>query len=161
MPDMKKRGAGIPPAIFPMPDLLIVARQRSICYDHDGLVQLVKTALPLCVEAAARLGGPLPDLSRVECAVVGHRPMARVHREFLGICGSTDVITFPYGEILVCAPAANERAAEFGHDVTTELALYCIHGLLHLAGHDDLETDSARRMFREQERILKAAGSAL
>lgn len=132
-----------------------------IPYGHDRLVLLVKNALPLCMEAAARLGGPLLDLSRVECAVVGHRPMARVHREFLGICGSTDVITFSYGEILVCAPAANERAAEFGHDVTTELALYCIHGLLHLAGHDDLWPDSARRMSREQERILKAAGSAL
>ena len=142
-----------------MPDILIVSRQRSICYDHDRLCLLVKNALPQCVEIAARLGGPLPDLSRVEFAVVGHRAMARVHREFLGIRGSTDVITFPYGEILVCAAAASARAGEFGHDVTTELALYCIHGLLHLAGHDDLDPVSAARMGRDQQRILKAAGA--
>ena len=144
-----------------MPDILIVSRQRSVCYDHDRLRLLVKNALPQCVEIAAHLGGPLPDLSHVEFALVGQRAMARVHREFLGIRGSTDVITFPYGEILVCAAVASARAGEFGHDVTTELALYCIHGLLHLAGHDDLDPDSARRMSRDQQRILKAAGTVL
>ena len=141
-----------------MPDIVILSRQRSVRHDHGRLVLLVKNALPLCVEVAAKLGGPLSGLGRVEFAVVGHRAMARVHREFLGICGSTDVITFPYGEILVCAPVASVRAGEFGHDVTSELALYCIHGLLHLAGHDDLEPDSAARMSKEQQRILEAAG---
>ena len=144
-----------------MPDILIVSRQRSVRYDHGRLNALVKNALPLCLEAAEKLKGPLCGLRRVEFAVFGHRVMARVHREFLGICGSTDVITFPYGEILVCAPVASARAGEFGHDATTELAMYCIHGLLHLAGHDDQEPDSARRMRREQERILRAARAAL
>ncbi|MCX6969200.1 MAG: rRNA maturation RNase YbeY [Verrucomicrobia bacterium] len=83
--------------------------------------------------------------------------MARVHREFLDLRGPTDVITFPYGEILVCAPVAGSRAKEFGHDVTTELALYCIHGLLHLAGQDDVEPGPAKRMAQEQEKILCAA----
>ena len=143
-----------------MPDIVIVSRQRSVCYDHGRLVLLVKTALPLCVAVATKFGGPLSGLGRVEFAVVGQRAMARVHREFLGICGSTDAITFPYGEILVCAPVASMRAGEFGHDVTSELALYCIHGLLHLAGHDDLEPDSARHMSREQQKILEAAAMA-
>ena len=111
----------------------------------------------MCLEVAGRLGGPLPDMKLVECTVVGRRRMAQVHREFLNVSGPTDVITFPYGEILICAPVAESRAAEFGHDVTAELALYFIHGLLHLAGHDDVEADSAQRMAEEQERILKAA----
>ncbi len=115
----------------------------------------------MCMEVAARLGGPLLKLSRIECTVVGSRPMARIHREFLDVHGPTDVITFPHGEILICAAVAISRAREFGHDVSTELALYCIHGLLHLAGLDDVEADSARRMAREQTRILKAAEAAL
>lgn len=109
------------------------------------------------MDVAAKLGGPLPGLDRIECTVVGNRTMARIHREFLDIQGATDVITFPYGEILVCATVANSRAKEFGHDVTTELALYCIHGLLHLAGHDDTDPISAKRMAQEQDSILKAA----
>lgn len=169
-----KRGAGVPPALFrqngsrdgrptaqirlarraDMPDIVIASRQRVIRYDHDRLVLLVENAMPLCMEVAAKLRGPLVDLRQVECSVVGRRTMARVHREFLDIRGATDVITFPYGEILVCAPVAELRAREFGHDVTTELALYCIHGLLHLAGHDDVAPDSARLMTRAQMRIL-------
>ena len=144
-----------------MPDIVIASRQRSVRYAHGRLVLLVKNALPLCMEVAAKLGGPLSGLGQIEFAVVGHRAMARVHHDFLGIRGSTDVITFPYGEILVCAPVASARAGDFGHDVTAELALYCIHGLLHLAGHDDLEPDSARRMSREQQKILEAAVAAL
>lgn len=140
-----------------MPDILVISRQRSVRYDHARLVLFVQKALPLCMEVAGKLGGPLSHLNRIECTVVGNRPMARIHREFLGIRGPTDVLTFPYGEILVCAPVAMSRAKEFGHDITTELALYCIHGLLHLAGHDDLDPDSAGRMAREQAKITKAA----
>lgn len=83
--------------------------------------------------------------------------MARIHREFLNEPGPTDVITFPYGEIVVCAPVAASRAPDFGHSVTDELVLYCIHGLLHLAGHDDIKPGDAKRMHQEQEKILKAA----
>lgn len=83
--------------------------------------------------------------------------MAKIHREFLDEPGPTDVITFPYGEIVVCAPVAASRALEFRQTVTGELALYCIHGLLHLAGQDDIRPGDAKRMHREQDRILKAA----
>lgn len=113
----------------------------------------------MCRKVAEKLRGPLLDLDLIEFTVLGNRAMARIHREFLDVQGTTDVITFPYGEILVCAPVAGSRAAEFGNDVTTELALYCIHGLLHLAGHDDTSPASAGSMAKEQERILaKAVG---
>jgi len=148
---MKMRKAGTPP------DVLIASRQRTVRYDHARLTRIVSSALPLCMDVASKLGGPLNELKQMECVVVGNRTMARVHREFLDLRGPTDVITFPYGEILVCAPIAAARATEFGHDVTTELALYCIHGLLHLAGHDDLEPGPAKRMAQEQERILRSA----
>ena len=143
-----------------MPDLLITSRQRQVRYDHSRLQTLVHCALPMCIEVATQLGGPLCELTQVECSVVGLRSMAAIHRKFLNVPGPTDVITFPYGEILVCAAVARSRAAEFGHDVTTELALYCIHGLLHLAGHDDLKKDEARRMAAEQARCLRLARKA-
>ncbi len=113
----------------------------------------------MCRKVAELLRGPLLHLDLVEFTVLGNRAMARIHRQFLGVQGTTDVITFPYGEILVCAPVAVSRAKEFGNDVTTELALYCIHGLLHLAGHDDRSPALAGSMAKEQERILaKAVG---
>jgi probable rRNA maturation factor len=81
--------------------------------------------------------------------------MAKVHRDFLNIQEATDVITFPYGEILVCAHIAAARAPEFGHSTTQELALYIIHGLLHLSGFDDLTTPEAQTMAITQQEILK------
>jgi len=144
-----------------LPELLIVSQQRSVRYDEARLGLLVREAMPSCVTIAETLGGPLSRLDHIECTVLGTRAMARVHREFLDIRGPTDVITFPYGEILVCAPVAASRAGEFGHDVTTELALYCIHGLLHLAGHDDLTPREAGNMARIQEKLLRSAQKAI
>lgn len=148
---MNTRTTGTPP------DIHITSRQHTIRYDHARLIRVVAAAVPMCMEVAGRLGGPLTGLDQIEFAVVGNRAMARVHREFLDLRGPTDVITFPYGEILVCAPVADSRAQEFGHDTTIELALYCIHGLLHLAGHDDQEPAPAKRMAQAQEGILRAA----
>ncbi|MFZ4775234.1 MAG: rRNA maturation RNase YbeY [Terrimicrobiaceae bacterium] len=139
--------------------LHMASRQRSVTYDHRELCLLVAAALPHCLTAAQALGGPLCHLDHIEFTLVGNRAMARIHRDFLEIRGTTDVITFPYGEIIVCAAVARLRAAEFGHDVTTEIALYCIHGLLHLAGYDDQNPDDAKLMAREQDRILRLAKS--
>jgi len=81
--------------------------------------------------------------------------MARVHGDFFGDSTETDVITFPYGEILVCPAVARDRAAEYGLEVEQEILLYALHGLLHLAGYDDTTPAVARSMARAQTRLLK------
>jgi probable rRNA maturation factor len=104
---------------------------------------------------AGKNGAELAVLPRVEISILGARAMAKVHRDFLKIPGATDVITFPYGEILVCAHIAAARAPEFGHSTTEELALYVIHGLLHLSGFDDVTPREAEKMAAVQQDILK------
>jgi probable rRNA maturation factor len=131
-------------------------RARSIAYQASRFEKLVTDALPHCLAIAKKHNAELAVLPTVDITILGARAMARVHRDFLGIPGPTDVITFPYGEILVCAPVAAERAREFGHDATTELALYAIHGLLHLSGHDDITPAQEKRMATAQEKILAA-----
>lgn len=135
----------------PPPSLAFFHRQRATRYDSAALESLVRSALPAC----AGLASPLPQ--SIDISVIGNRAMAAIHRDFLGISGPTDVITFPYGEIFICAPVAAARASEFAHSTTTELALYAIHGLLHLAGLDDVQPADAALMAREQSRILAAA----
>lgn len=141
----------------PLPEIAWSHRSRAVDYDQHRVESVVATALPLCLREAVRLPGPLTSLTQIEISVVGRRRMAAIHREFLGIFGATDVITFPYGEILICADVAAERSEEFELSTTDELALYAIHGLLHLAGLDDLTPRDARRMNQTQSRILKAA----
>jgi probable rRNA maturation factor len=136
------------------PNLSFSHRARATSYRSARLEKLVTVALPHCLAIAKKHHAELAALPAVEITILGARAMAKVHRDFLGIPGPTDVITFPYGEILVCAPVAADRAREFGHDTTTELALYAIHGLLHLSGHDDITPAKEKRMAAAQEKIL-------
>jgi probable rRNA maturation factor len=137
-----------------LPSLSFSHRAKATPYDHADLERLAAAALPHCLAIAKKTNSPLAHLDSIDISILGTRAMARVHRDFLDIPGATDVITFPYGEILVCAPVAATRAPEFHHTTTTELALYIIHGFLHLSGHDDTTPQAAKKMAAAQFRIL-------
>ncbi len=92
--------------------------------------------------------------------------MAEMNEQFLGHHGRTDVLTFdlrddsiPVGdddcvaEVYVCPEVAVEFSAKFGTSPSYELVLYIIHGMLHLAGEDDLD-DVARTSMRQAEARL-------
>ena len=65
------------------------------------------------------------------------------------------VITFEHGEVVMSAPTAALYAAEHGHRVEEELALYTVHGLLHLNGFEDATSRAAARMQKVQTRVWK------
>jgi probable rRNA maturation factor len=99
---------------------------------------------------------PLPEaLDGIEFVLVDRATMARVHADFLGDPTETDVITFPYGEILICPAVAKEQAAVHEKGVEEEVLLYGLHGLLHLAGYDDLKPAAAKEMAAAQEKLLR------
>ena len=93
----------------------------------------------------------------VSIVLIDDAEIARVHGEFMGKSEPTDVITFPYaeeGEILISIDTAERQAARFQASLERELALYVVHGVLHLCGYRD-ETDSERREMEElQEGLL-------
>jgi probable rRNA maturation factor len=99
---------------------------------------------------------PLPEaLDGIEFVLVDRAIMARVHANFLGDPTETDVITFPYGEIVICPAVAKEQAATHETNVEDEVLLYGLHGLLHLAGYDDLKPAGAKEMALAQEKLLR------
>ncbi|MEI8294749.1 MAG: rRNA maturation RNase YbeY [bacterium] len=138
-----------------LPKISISHKARSIAYDRTLLERLVAAALPRCFDLAKKNNAELLGLPSVEISILGSRAMAKVHRDFLDIHGATDVMTFPYGEVLVCAPIAAARSPEFGYSTTEELALYIIHGLLHLSGFNDISEPDAQKMATAQQEILK------
>ena len=95
------------------------------------------------------------ELTDIAFVLVDRATMARVHGDFLGDPSETDVITFPYGEILVCPAVARDQAKGYGLATQDEVLLYCLHGLLHLAGYDDTKPKLAREMAAVQEKLLK------
>jgi probable rRNA maturation factor len=100
---------------------------------------------------------PLGELEQIETAILSDRAIAKVHRTFFRDPAPTDVITFPYGEILIGAGVVAANAARFGNTPSEEAAFCLIHGLLHLAGWDDRTARGAKDMNRKQEQIFKMA----
>ncbi len=144
------------------PNLTVTNRQRTTPFDLPRLRHLASLALPDCLAATGTDEKPiLHDLETVEISILSPREMSRVHRQFLSLSGPTDVITFPYGEILICAAVAANQAADHSTSTDDELALYVIHGLLHLNGYDDLTLAAAQRMRERQANILNTARDKL
>jgi probable rRNA maturation factor len=112
------------------------------------LQRRLKAALPL-------LPRPLPrNLAEIHIVLVDRATMARVHGEFMDDPTETDVITFPYGEILVCPAVAQDCAKQLDYAVEDEVLLYALHGLLHLAGYDDTTPKLASEMAVAQKELL-------
>lgn len=105
-------------------------------------------------EPVIRDSAPLPRLEAIEIALVDDDTSDRVHRDFMGIPGATDVITFAHGEIVIGRQVATRQAEEYGEPELRELLRYLVHGLLHLAGHEDTDPADRRRMETAQETLL-------
>jgi probable rRNA maturation factor len=137
-----------------VPPAIEISNHQEMAVDLELLVEVANKALPLCIARAAEGGGVLLNLDEVEVSIVSDEAIAAVHAEFLDDPTPTDVITFDHGEILVSAETAAARAPEFGHSTDRELALYVVHGLLHLAGYGDKSEGEFERMRQMQEEVL-------
>lgn len=124
------------------------------------LQNLTAKAIPLCTPYLTA-DAVLPELSEIEITLLSDAEIAAVHGEFLQDPTPTDVITFHHGEILISVETAQRQALAFGkgQSLQREIALYIVHGLIHLAGHDDHDPDAAAHMARLQESVLEQAES--
>lgn len=103
--------------------------------------------------------------------MLGDLAMDQLHRQFSGVDGTTDVLSFdlrnahdasltpdPAGvceaEIAVGVEVAYRTAARRHIDPQRELELYFAHGLLHLCGFDDHEPADRRRMRAAERAVL-------
>jgi len=77
------------------------------------------------------------------------RRISKLHGEFLGIKGPTDVMSFPSGtkgEIVISLDTASRQARERKIPLRWELTLLALHGILHLNGHDDRKLRDWKKM---------------
>ena len=136
------------------PELELYDHQDRIDVPMEYLRSCAETALPLCLQEKGPEHCHLPELPVVEINFVDDEEIARVHQDFMDLPDATDVITFGHGEIVISTETARDYAQKYGNSTGRELALYIIHGLLHLNGHEDSTEKGAADMKRIQERIL-------
>jgi probable rRNA maturation factor len=155
---MRKRSdprGNLLPQLPEMVSLKLYNRQRQHQANLPWLRKIIKAALPLCQAQAKSPEAPLLHLEEIEFTILSDEEISRVHAEFLDDPTPTDVITFHHGEILVSADTAQRQGPDHGQTLDQELALYLIHGLMHLGGWDDHEEAEAQEMAQKQEAILK------
>lgn len=140
-----------PPEIAPGPRVRVVNRQRAVRFERRELARMAQAAVPLCLAAPGPGERLLAEFAEVEVAVVSDAVIARVHADFSGVPGATDVITFLHGELVVSAETARRAAEAHGEPVLRELLRYIVHGLLHLHGHLDDRPARRKRMWLAQE----------
>jgi probable rRNA maturation factor len=137
-----------------LPALFVHNRQRKIGADRAALEIFARASLALCVK---KKGNRLTNIEEINVILISDRRMSQLHRQFMGIAGSTDVITFQHGEIFISVETARSQARVYGTSLERELGLYLVHGLLHLCGLDDSTPSGRRQMERAQERIVRRA----
>ena len=88
--------------------------------------------------------------------------MLRVNKENLGHDTYTDIITFDYeedtdiehNEVLISWDRVLDNAKTFKKSIKNELHRVCIHGLLHLAGHNDRSNKEKQKMRSLEDKYL-------
>lgn len=138
------------------PTLSLRNLQRRVALDLPWLRRFAIAALEEASMHSADGVFALHALDEVTIAFVSDRRIAQLHVDFMGIAGPTDVITFEHGDIVISAETARANAAEYGQPVDHEIALYILHGLLHLNGFDDRNARDRKRMHALQTRLFKA-----
>ena len=134
---------------------------------RTGEVPKVEAKVRKAIRAALRRHGVVR--ARISVALVNDAAMARLNRDHLGHNGPTDVLCFDLrdeasekntidGEIVMSVDMAVKQARERGHAVEAELALYAVHGTLHLLGYDDRRKADAAHMHEMEDEILTALG---
>ena len=125
------------------------------------VVVIEKARMRLIVQTV--LQGEDEQDAEISLAFVDNPTIHRLNQRFLKHDEPTDVLSFPLsetgahklqGELVIGAEVAKEQAAERGHEVDAELALYVIHGLLHLCGYNDHDPQDAELMGERERHYL-------
>ena len=113
--------------------------------------------------AALQHTGAAPG-QQLNIVLVSDTAIAKLNRQFHNCEGPTDILTFYYGdktgELIISVEHALSQAGRFRSTPSRELALYVIHGILHLHGHDDLSPRPRARMRAAERRLLKTVATS-
>ncbi len=149
-----------------------IAHEAEVDVDEVGLAAVARFTLD-----QMRIH-PLAELSVL---LVDEQTMAKLHEDWMGEDGPTDVLAFPMdelrpphmlgnragepepgadpkllGDVVLCPRVAAEQAEKAGHSTQDELELLCVHGILHLLGYDHAEPEEHAEMFGTQDQLLAA-----
>jgi probable rRNA maturation factor len=139
---------------------------KRIALKVDVVNAIRAPVAPARLRLVIRIAARLPELdarlpegpATLAVRITDDAELRRLNRDFSAHDTVTDVLSFqgegPHlGDLAISWPAVVRQAGLHGHTAETELALLCVHGLMHLLGWD--HSSAAQR--REMTRITLAA----
>ena len=107
--------------------------------------------------------------ANLSIAFVTDQKIKFLNKKFLNRDHTTDVIAFDYarhqkpdtrhkridGEIVISVTTAFRNAKRFNTTPKNELALYAIHGILHLLGYNDHSATDKKKMRKKEQELMK------
>ncbi|MFO7891102.1 MAG: rRNA maturation RNase YbeY [bacterium] len=97
----------------------------------------------------------------VSIVLVSDDYISKLNKKFLNRDMPTDVLAFPmnedevWGEVYVSVDRAIEQSEYYEVNVNMELTRLVIHGILHLLGYDDNQTESKINMHKREDFYIK------
>jgi probable rRNA maturation factor len=140
-----------------MSKISVASPQEHVLIDRGRMREVARAVLE---------GEGISDYE-ISLAFVDNATIHRLNKRYLDHDEPTDVLSFPLsepnarrltGELVLGAEVARDQAAARGHEVQAELALYVIHGLLHLCGHDDTTGRAVAAMRARERHYLRQLG---
>jgi probable rRNA maturation factor len=113
----------------------------------------------------------LEVIGNIHLAIVNKAQSKRLNAQFAGNNYATDVLSFAYetanslnelkvpqakAEIVICLPIARKQAKEYSIDVSSEVVLLFVHGLLHVLGCDHQNNNDKASFESLQNDIIKS-----
>ena len=104
----------------------------------------------------------------ISISFVGPKTIMRINKQFVNHSGLTDVISFDYrdedqfqsndiaAELIIhpgmaVTASSSRKKSSFAY----EMVLYLVHGILHIAGENDLAAKERAKMRRKEREIIK------
>ena len=113
--------------------------------------------------------GEITKDAELSVRIVDEEEGRQLNRDFRGKDYATNVLSFradklpqlspqPLGDLVICAPIVAREAQDQGKPVNAHWAHLCVHGVLHLLGHDHEAEEQAQLMEGLEVEILARLG---
>lgn len=150
-------------------DLQVLTNSPKYVVDEEKVHHLAETLLE-------SLGLNNQELSLL---IVDDEKIRELNKTYRNKNTSTDVLSFPQnefeeplclddketskqellpgllGDIIISLETTQNNSVSLGHSIAREFCFLLIHGLLHLCGHDHIESEEEKIMLEQQKLLLK------
>jgi len=94
------------------------------------------------------------NIDEMSVAVISEREMQKINHVYRGKDKPTDVLSFDYGEILLCPAYIIKKYKLNKKSVQRKIIELFVHGLVHIAGLNHHNKKAAQEMVELEQKIL-------